>query len=561
MKDAGRDDPSPETSAEAEGPQRGLRWAQVGIACVLGLILLGFWVYVDFVRPAPFYTIKYDPEMPYFMNSLATFKSQPYEYVDHPGTPVELIGTGILGIIKAARGLPSDEFVPWVIAHPEVFVRWVHGLLAAGSGVGIALMVLIGRPVSRWRDLIAAASAAGLFFAVHSPYALDTVAYWSHNSFAFPAGTLILFLLWVRLRRAEALQLWELILWGALAGMLMAVQLYFATWIVGIALALGTLVGLRAGNVLRGVAAGLAVGAASGAGFLAATQAVLHRYRDLFWWIKGLALHQGRYAGGPPGLTSVSRMRDNFAELWSQGGETVLAASLAILVLTAAAMIARRRYVLSDPGWWAAALGGSAQLLLTTLLILKHPGQVYLLGLAAILPVLFLLLVESLPRTRWAGTLVGMAALVVGVGFVLSVAQSVVAHQRRLQRAAAAEMEIGQVVETYAGAIGRPVDDITILWGYGTPSRCFALRFGNTYVGGLFGGEIRGVCPREWIFNVRDQVAELPGETLPLDSTDNWDVLVILERNLNESTSGFDVALRSLETGLAYLVRSEVRLP
>jgi hypothetical protein len=561
VKDAERDGPSPETSAEAGGPERGLRWARVGIACVLGLILLGFWVYVDFVRPAPFYTIKYDPEMPYFMNSLATFKSHPYAYVDHPGTPVELIGTGILGIIKVATKLPSDEFVPWMIAHPEVFLRWAHGLLAVGSAVGIALIVLMGRPVRRWRDLVAAASAAALFFAVHSPYGLDTVSYWSHNSFAFPAGTLILLLLWVRLRRAEAVQLWELILWGALAGVLTAVQLYFATWIVGIALALGTLVGLRARSILRGVGAGLAVGSGGVAGFFAATLPVLHRYRELSWWIRGLISHQGRYGGGPPGLTSVDRMRDNFAELWSQGGETILAAALAILLLTAVAMTARRRYVLSDPGWWAAAFGGSAQLLLSTLLILKHPGQVYLLALAAILPVLFLLLVESLPSTRWAGTLVGVAALAVGVGFVLAVAQSLGAHEHRVQRAASAEMEIGQVVETYAGAVGRPVDDITILWGYGTPSRCFALRFGNTYAGGLFGDEIREVCPQEWIFNVRDQVAELPEETLPLDSTDHWDVLVILERNLNESTSGFDVALRSPDTGLVYLVRIDGRLP
>lgn len=544
-----------------EGPGRGLRWAQVGIAGALGLILLGFWVYVDFVQPAPFYTIKYDPEMPYFMNSLAILKSQPYGYVDHPGTPVEVIGTGILFIIKSAMKLPSNEFVPWMIAHPEVFLRWARGFLAAGSALGIALMVLIGQPVRRWKDLVVAASAAALFFAAHSPYALDTVAYWSHNSFAFPAATLILFLLWVRLLRAEAVHLWELILWGTLAGMLTAVQLYFATWIVGMAIAFATLVGLRTRNTLRGVGAGSAVGLAGVTGFLAATQPVLHRYRELFWWIKGLISHQGRYGGGPLGLTSVDRMRENFAQLWSQGGATILTAALASLVLLAVAMTARRRHVFSDPGWWASAIGGWAQLLLTTLLILKHPGQIYLLALAAILPVPFLLLVGSLPRTRWAGTLVGVSALAVSLGFVLSVAQSLVAHQRRVQRAAATDMEIGQVVATYARAMDRPVEGVTILWGYGTPSRCFALRFGNRYVGGLFGDEIRGVCPREWIFNVRDQVAELPGGTLPLASTDQWDVLVILERNLNESTSGFHVALRSPDTGLAYLVRTEANSP
>lgn len=561
MKDAERGRPSPETSAGAEGPGRSLRWAQAGVACVLGLILLGFWVYVDFVRPAPFYTIKYDPEMPYFMNSLAIFKSQPYGYIDHPGTPVEVIGTGILVIIKAAMKLPSDEFVPWIIAHPEVFLRWAHGLLATGSALGIALMVLIGHPVRRWKDLAAAASAAALFFAVHSPYALDTLAYLSHNSFAFPAGTLMLFLLWVRLRKRDTPHLWELILWGALAGVLTAVQLYFATWIFGIGIALGTLVGIRARKVLHGVGAGFVVGFAGTAGFVTATQPVLHRYRELFWWIRGLILHQGRYSGGPLGVTSPDRMRDNLAELWSQGGETVLAAVFVAMALMAVAMSARRGRILSDPWWWSMAIGGSVQLVLTTLLILKHPGQVYLLALAAILPFLFLLLVESLPSTRWADTLVGASSLVIGVGFVLSMGQSVAAHQRRLRSAALTDAEIGHVLQTYASATDRPAEDITVLWGYGTASRCFALRFGNTYVAGVFGEEIRRVCPRQWIYNVHDQVAELPGGSLPLESTDKWDVLVMLERSVSESTSGFDLMLRSPDTGLLYLVRTEAQSP
>src|SRR5690349_1957924 len=68
---------------------------------VLGIIVLlaGFWLYGSILLNGaqPHYR-DYDPEMAYFLNSLAPFKGAPYFYTDHPGTPVEMIGTMLLGI-------------------------------------------------------------------------------------------------------------------------------------------------------------------------------------------------------------------------------------------------------------------------------------------------------------------------------------------------------------------------------------------------------------------------------------------------------------------------------
>ena len=301
---------------------------------------------------------------------------------------------------------------------------------------------------------------------------------------------------------------------------------------------------------------GLAVGLAGVGGFLLATQPVLHRYRELFWWVKGLIVHQGRYAGGPLGVTSLERLRDNLIDLGSRGGGVVLASALVALILIGAAMVARRRIWDTDRGWWAAAIGASVQLLVTTLLILKHPGQTYLLALAAILPVHFLLLAEGLGDKRpVASALAGVSTLVIGIGFLLSIVQTLGAHERRIRIAALTEAEIGQLVTRYARAADRRPDDIVILWGYGTSSRCYALRFGNSYVGGLFAEEIRDLCPQQWVFNVWDQAVELPHGMEPLAQATGWDILAILERRLNEATSDLDLVLRSSDTGVAYLVR------
>ena len=69
---------------------------------VLGIIFLlaGFWLHasasIPLKGPQPSYR-DYDPQMAYFLNSLAPFKGAPYFYTDHPGTPVEMIGTMLLG--------------------------------------------------------------------------------------------------------------------------------------------------------------------------------------------------------------------------------------------------------------------------------------------------------------------------------------------------------------------------------------------------------------------------------------------------------------------------------
>ena len=219
-------------------------------------------------------------------------------------------------------------------------------------------------------------------------------------------------------------------------------------------------------------------------------------------------------------------------------------------------MGARRRTWASDHGWWAAAIGASAQMLVRTLLIQKRPGQTYLLALAAILPVHFLPLVEGFGDKRHMdNALVGVSRLLSGIGFFLSIVQTLGVHERRIRIAALTEAEIGQLVTSYARAADQPPEDIVILWGYGTSSRCYGLRFGNSYVGGLFAEEIRDLCPQQWVFNVWDQAAELPQGMEPLAQATGWDVLAILERSLSEATSGLDSVLRSSGTGVACLVR------
>src|SRR5215510_12630756 len=98
---------------------------------VLGIIFLlaGFWLYLSIILkgPQPYYR-DYDPEMAYFMNSLAPFKGAPYFYTDHPGTPVEMIGTLLLGT-SYVFFTDHANFINYQLEHPEYFLNVAHGLI------------------------------------------------------------------------------------------------------------------------------------------------------------------------------------------------------------------------------------------------------------------------------------------------------------------------------------------------------------------------------------------------------------------------------------------------
>ena len=124
-----------------ETPQTIVRWHKVATITIM-LVLAGLWLYVNWKEPASFYTIKYDPEFPYFMNSLAVFKGKPYTYIEHPGIPVELLGTGLLALTYPFIQGTSDTFVMYHLSRPELFLTLMRAFL---SLFGLICVFLLSR--------------------------------------------------------------------------------------------------------------------------------------------------------------------------------------------------------------------------------------------------------------------------------------------------------------------------------------------------------------------------------------------------------------------------------
>jgi hypothetical protein len=525
----------------------------LGVA-ILGLCLAGYWTYVHFVVPTSFYTTHYDPEMAYMLNSLSIFKSRPYAYYDHPGTPVEVLGSILLAMLRPVVHLGSQDF--WVnqINHPELFLTLAHTVLTIGSIAALILITIRAIERSDWINELVAVAIPATYFAVQAPESFDSLVLWSHNSFNFLAGTTLLILLYRRLTSGRQLSASDVLLYGGLSGVLTAIQLYLATWVVGVAMACAVFEFLRVRRVLRAVGVGIGVGLASLGGFFIATQPILHRYREFSWWVRGLIMHQGRYGHGASGITSWSQIVENLSILW-RGGAVTLVSSGIVLTLVAIAVYHRRGWLAEQAGWWASTIGMTVQLVLTLAIIAKHPAGIYLLAPAAILPVLLAVALGALVQAnqwgKWVSLTVSCVVLLV---FFIGLRAAFQAQARRAGNLNSDDLEAAQVIESAARASGRDPASLLILWSYGTESPCYALRFGNRYTGGVFGDEIDQACPLDWTYEVSTDSAELPGGNAALADSNQWDILVTPKNDLPDDPGRYGEVIVPETGSQAYIV-------
>ena len=276
--------------------------------------VIAWWLYSQVIQPQPIY-ITADPEVAYFLSSLSVFKGSSYTFIDHPGTPVEIFGTLILGITYPFVGEFGNSFTLSHIAHPESFLLVVRSLLTLAS---ICTMILLTRYAvveKHWTDELAAVAVAVLFFGIH-PGAFDSIVHWSHNSFSFPLGALLG--LWMVLlvvdKRIKSIR--QIAIFGFCLGILAAIQIYFATWIVGAVVALLTYFVLNRQGWKIGLMSSLSITLAAMAGFFFSTLPIVARYHDFISWIARVASHQGRHGSGLPGFTSVETATTNLLTLW-----------------------------------------------------------------------------------------------------------------------------------------------------------------------------------------------------------------------------------------------------
>jgi hypothetical protein len=472
--------------------------------------------------------VDYDPALQYLIASLAPFSGGSYAYVDHPGTPVEVLGSLVLAALRPFVENPRESFVLTVVRHPEWFLQVADCFLVSATIAACAALAYWSVRGSGRQQAMLALACAGLYFAIH-PLAVDSVALWSHNSFNLIGGSMLSLALVAELRRNEHIRCLHTCGLGFGAGILTAVQLYFGAWIVGVVVALVVYEVLLGASKWYALLVGFTALIASIVGFGVATLPIADQYAKFGLFALRIAVNQDLYGHGPTGVPSPERWWSNLRQLMSDA--PVLFAAMIIVSIGLVWRLRSDHVRLAQaPGRWAASIGLVAQMLLLLVLIVKHPRPIYLLSIAATLPLLGSLTVESLDQWECRRWWLAPATLGVVVSLLLFNFQSAVLTRiGAAQTVERSNVVVQAALDGIATARGIRPDELVVLWTYGTNNGCYARWFADGWPIGIATAEIGLVCPNDRDLDVWQRTESAPTGAVPLQPDESWDAIIVPE--------------------------------
>lgn len=475
-----------------------VRRARAALVFALAAFIAAFWIHFHTARPGTaFRIVNADPQIAYLISSLAVFDGQPYLLVQHPGTPLLVVGTVLIALAFPFMASSVEGLTTRLVQQPEVFVIPAHALLVLAN---LACVIALGwkaLSVRRWSDAVLAAAVPASFFAF-LPQSFLWTFYWSHNAVAFRAGTLLLLALLVALRRGRPPTARTAAALGLAAGALAATQLYFATWVIGLAAAPVVLARLRGSRPATALRPALVVIAASVTGFLVCCVPMIGSQRVFVDFVRALVTHQGVYGAGGEGIISAPGFGANLAAFWAYAPPLFVAQGVVFAMLVAV-LVAERGRMRHNAGLWAVAAGLSLQWAATVLLLAKHPSPYYVPAVAAMFPPLLAVALALARRHGRAGRLCGLGlAAAVFIYCGRAAVETVASHTQRSAFRAAMTDEVDRFLARHAAAEGVGRDSVLVLWGPGVPDAgCYALWMGAQYSNNALSRQISRACPSE----------------------------------------------------------------
>ena len=501
----------------------------LALSAVIVLVLLAPWAYSNFLVHPPFYQ-NFDPEIPYFMNSLMAFKGQSYAYVDHPGIPLEIIGSCILALTYPFISGNLNHFILYHLRDPNFFFSLAHLFMTVVSIVcALTMKKLLSASSRHWGDALITLALPLMFYVLH-PMSFETLNLWSHTSFNFPFGTLLLLAFYKIAQSGRELTYKRIVVLGLFSGILTSVMVYFSAWIVGAVIFIVVWYWMQKFPRKRILLQVLVFVLSGGAGFLLMFIPAIQTLPYFYDWMIQLIFHQGLYGTGPEGITTIPLMTSNLSLLFQADSFLLILSSMFIIIFISLVILERKKLG-QRSGLWSLGIGMMIQMAVVILLILKHPMDRYLLSLAAILPVFGMVLLQVLdcvPRLRqcfvWAIILLVVILLPI-------VFRNYLADQYNVaQWIKNSEAQNNQIINDY----GKRTNNkrVVILWTYDTQSSCYALQFGDEYTRFQFAGELSILCKNQYDFNVWTQKAYIDTSNRPLVGT-NWDMIFTVKSILS----------------------------
>lgn len=494
------------------------RWA---LLPTFPLILLWlFWA----CKPTYWFTA--DPAAQYFLDSLAIFAGKPYLYVDHPGTPLHLIGSLLMGLTYPFFGSPQ-KLIHYFITEPETFFFMANLFMLAMNLVTVVWFFQTASGNLKKDARLAGIAISLTYFAIH-PQGFNSLTYWSHNSFNFIFGTLWLLWLFRETQQATPISKKKLFLLGLTAGALSMTQLYLLTWLAGGAATIFFL-GIFKDKSLRQAFANALVFSFSGiAGIAALLLPALKALPNFIAWITRLVGNQGLYGAGEPGLYNLELIPLSLG-FWAQYAPVLMTTlAFALILIGGTAWAAKKARLPFSPADKALLFGLLIQTLLLMLILSKMFYRLrYALSLAALLPVLLLLALKLTEHVNWNLTWLKRtfyAGLIVSALVFMS--QEMLSQSKKSAEEREAAVARSQVVTIVAKQHHVDEKDLSVVYAWGTPLKCAGLIMANNWIH-AFDREIGDLCPNQYaLYDFAYEVKLNLPRPVPTIEQIHWDIVV-----------------------------------
>ncbi|MEO7838911.1 MAG: hypothetical protein ABIU06_06145, partial [Anaerolineales bacterium] len=483
--------------------------------------LIIYWLFWTFNTS---YWFNADPAAVYFLDSLSIFAGKSYVYVDHPGTPVQLIGSFLLALTYPFFG-SLEAFISFHLARPGAFFLMANLFLLVANILCAFAIFKTAITTLRHDRILGGVAISLLFFTLH-PYSFPSLTLWSHNSFNFPFGTLWLIGLYLELRRDEALSPRRLVMLGFAAGILSMAQMYFLAWLVS-GIFTVFIFSLRLRQTFRkSLESSMYMLAGGVLGILAMLAPIYKELPRFMAWLTRIITYQGLYGSGEKGIYSLSFIPLSINFWWDNIRPMIIVLLVTLVILGFILHWKRRTGEKIEPSVFAMISGLLLQIGLILLLMSKAALKLrYSLSLAAILPVLILLVLKLLETTPWKTfQLKRVFYGMVLVGVVISLISQINLQAQRSfveQDAAIAKM---QAVRRLAKEKRIAEENVIVVYAYAVPLKCAGLLQASNWIGS-FKKEIAVVCPNQhaiWDSNIELNISEYATDIKDL----TWDLVI-----------------------------------
>ncbi|HET9907318.1 MAG TPA: hypothetical protein VFQ23_11770, partial [Anaerolineales bacterium] len=423
----------------------------------------------------------------------------------------------------------AEAFINFHLARPGGFFLMVNLFLLLANLICVFVFYKIAVTTLENHRLLAGTAITLLYFILH-PYSFPSLTFWSHNSFNFPFGTLWLLWLYSNLRKDIEIAPRLLLLMGLAAGVLAAAQMYFIVWLVS-----GTITififSWRLGKTFK-ESLFSSVYMVSG-GIVGLLLMLIPVYKELprfAGWLTRILTHQGLYGTGERGIYTLNLIPAAINYWLVTIPLMMIVLLLTLATLGAFAIWIRKASIKVSPGTYAMVIGLLFHIAFVLLVMSKAVLRLrFSLSLAAILPVLILLVLKISEITPWRVSKLKPVLYTMTIFGVVSVlVQQINLQSTRAAVERDAPLAKEQAVSRLSQKTNVSEEDIVVVYAFSVPLKCPGLLLASSWTGS-FGSEIQSICPNQYaILDVNeglDAEFNISG-TIPHITEIDWDLVV-----------------------------------